>query len=63
MCNTAGHTKRTYATAGVGAAFAIGNIIGPLTFRAQDAPGYKPAKETLISTWAVSIAVAIAAYF
>lgn len=61
-CNTAGHTKRTYATAGVGAAFAIGNIIGPLTFRAQDAPAFQPAKETLIATWSLSIFVAVAAY-
>ncbi|KAF3013722.1 hypothetical protein E8E14_005767 [Neopestalotiopsis sp. 37M] len=64
-CNTAGHTKRTYATAGMNAAFAIGNIIGPLTFRAKDAPQFKPAKLTLVIMWAVSIlaAAGCAAYY
>jgi MFS family permease len=58
-CNTAGHTKRTYATAGMNAAFAIGNIIGPLTFRAQDAPQFKPAKLTLVIMWATSILASV----
>lgn len=63
-CNTAGHTKRTYATAGMNAAFAIGNIIGPLTFRAKDAPQFKPAKLTLVIMWAVSIlASALCAFY
>ncbi|KAI9659347.1 MAG: hypothetical protein M1821_001605 [Bathelium mastoideum] len=44
MSNVAGHTKRAYASAMLQAAFAIGNIIGPQTFRAKDAPGYQPAK-------------------
>lgn len=35
--------------------FCIGNIIGPLTFRAQDAPDYVPAKLTIIGTCAVAI--------
>lgn len=63
-CNTAGHTKRTYATAGMNAAFAIGNIIGPLTFKAKDAPQFKPAKLTLVIMWAVSIlASALCAFY
>jgi MFS family permease len=56
-CNVAGHTKRTYATAGMNAAFAIGNIIGPLTFRTQDAPLFQPAKLTLVIMWASSILI------
>ena len=58
-CNTAGHTKRTYATAGMNVAFAIGNIIGPETFQAKNAPEYKPAKLTLAIMWAVTIGVAV----
>jgi len=34
--------------------FCLGNIIGPLTFRAEDAPDYIPAKITIIVTCAVS---------
>lgn len=41
------------------AAFAIGNIIGPQTFRASDAPRYYPAKLTLVICWSVSIALVI----
>ncbi|KAF2157326.1 putative MFS transporter [Myriangium duriaei CBS 260.36] len=52
--NTAGHTKRALVAASTNAAFAIGNIIGPLTFKAQDAPAYKPAKVTLVGCWAGS---------
>ncbi|KAI1841062.1 hypothetical protein JX266_012720 [Neoarthrinium moseri] len=62
-CNTAGHTKRTYATAGLNAAFAIGNIIGPLTFRAQDAPNFRPAKLALVILWSISVAVAVLCRF
>lgn len=34
--------------------FCIGNIIGPLTFRAADAPEYIPAKITIIVTCAAA---------
>ena len=33
----------------------MGNIVGPQTFRAKDAPQYRPAKITLIVCWAISI--------
>lgn len=58
-CNVAGHTKRAYATAMVNAAFSIGNIIGPETFRAQDAPEYRPAKLTLVVCWALAGVVSL----
>lgn len=60
-CNVAGHTKRAYATAMINAAFSIGNIIGPETFRAQDAPGYRPAKLTLVVCWMMGGCVALGA--
>lgn len=34
--------------------FCLGNIIGPLTFRAADAPTYIPAKITIIVTCATA---------
>lgn len=61
-CNTAGHTKRTFVTAGMSAGFAIGNIIGPETFRAKDAPQYGPAKITLVSFLATSILLVVALF-
>lgn len=33
----------------------LGNIIGPLTFKKEDAPGYLPAKITIVVTVAVAI--------
>ena len=35
--------------------FCIGNIIGPLTFRAQDSPDYTPAKITIIVACAIAV--------
>lgn len=58
-CNVAGHTKRAYAMAMMNAAYSIGNIIGPETFRAQDAPEYKPAKLSLVACWAVGGVIAL----
>ena len=34
--------------------FCLGNIIGPETFRKQDAPDYRPAKITIIITTAIA---------
>jgi len=48
--NVAGHTKRACSTALIAAAFGVGNIIGPQTFQARDAPRYIPAKVTVLAT-------------
>lgn len=55
-CNVAGHTKRAYISAAANAAFAVGNIIGPETFRANEAPGFRSAKLTLVIAWALLVA-------
>lgn len=47
--NVAGNTKRSVAMTALNAAFAIGNIIGPQTFQARNAPDYKPAKLAMFS--------------
>ena len=52
MANTAGHTKRAFASALVAGSFSIGNIIGPQTFQARDAPEYRPAKIAVLATQA-----------
>jgi hypothetical protein len=36
----------------VSGSFSIGNIIGPQTFRARDAPEYRPAKLSVVGTQA-----------
>ncbi|KAF7178940.1 hypothetical protein CNMCM7691_007764 [Aspergillus felis] len=50
--NCAGHTKRAFASALVAGSFSVGNIIGPQTFQARDAPEYRPAKIAVLATQA-----------
>lgn len=54
VANVAGATKRAFAVALLSASFSIGNIIGPQTFQAKDAPDYRPAKLALLFTQAAS---------
>ncbi|KAF6826090.1 allantoate permease [Colletotrichum musicola] len=48
--NYAGHTKKVTMNATLLICFCIGNIIGPLTFTADSAPEYIPAKIAIIVT-------------
>ncbi|KAK1986956.1 major facilitator superfamily transporter [Colletotrichum cereale] len=48
--NYAGHTKKVTMNATLLICFCIGNIIGPLTFTAESAPEYIPAKTAIIVT-------------
>jgi len=57
--NTGGATKRAFAAALVGGSFSIGNIIGPQTFQARDAPQYRPAKIAVLATQASCICTTI----
>ena len=59
MANVAGHTKRAAAAAMIAGSFSIGNIIGPQTFRAQDAPEYHTAKVTVLATQASAAFVTV----
>lgn len=59
MANVSGHTKRSVAAALIAGSFSIGNIIGPQTFQARDAPRYYPAKIAVMSTQAGGAVVAI----
>ncbi|KAK4927452.1 hypothetical protein LTR28_012012, partial [Elasticomyces elasticus] len=53
--NYAGHTKKVTMNAILLMSFCLGNIIGPLTFRKNDAPNYIPAKITIIVTCTAAI--------
>ncbi|KAI9857528.1 MAG: hypothetical protein M1824_004788 [Vezdaea acicularis] len=57
--NCAGQTKRVVASALVSAAFSVGNIIGPQTFQARDAPNYRPAKIAVLATQAAGAFVTV----
>jgi MFS family permease len=65
MANTAGHTKRAFASALVAGSFSVGNIIGPQTFQAKDAPDYRPAKIAVLATQAAAafLSVVLFAYY
>lgn len=54
MANCAGQTKRVVTSAIIAGSFSIGNIIGPQTFQAKDAPEYRPAKITVMATQAAA---------
>ena len=56
--NVAGHTKRVISIALISASFSVGNIIGPQTFQARDAPQYTPAKITVVATQAAGALIA-----
>ena len=60
--NVAGHTKRVVSVALVAGSFSVGNIIGPQTFQAKDAPQYIPAKITVLATQAAAAFVAVAIF-
>ncbi|CCH46019.1 putative membrane protein [Wickerhamomyces ciferrii] len=57
--DAAGHTKKVTVSAAFLVAYCIGNVIGPQTFKASDAPGYTPARVTM----AVCLAIATVTMF
>lgn len=48
IANCAGQTKRVVLSAIIAGSFSIGNIIGPQTFRAKDAPEYPRLRSWLL---------------
>ncbi|KAL8708412.1 MAG: hypothetical protein Q9220_006702 [cf. Caloplaca sp. 1 TL-2023] len=60
--NVAGQTKRVISIALVSGSFSVGNIIGPQTFQAKDAPKYTPAKITVLATQAAAALIAFVLY-
>ncbi|KAG5362762.1 putative transporter [Yarrowia sp. B02] len=55
--NTAGHTKKVTVNAILLIGYCVGNLIGPQTFRASDAPAYVPAKVSMVVLFCVAIAL------
>lgn len=55
--NVAGYTKKTTVAAMYLIGYCAGNIIGPQTFKAKDAPRYVPAEITIIATWSLGLAI------
>ncbi|KKY29234.1 putative mfs allantoate [Phaeomoniella chlamydospora] len=53
--NIAGYTKKTTVAALYLIAYCVGNIIGPQTFRPQDAPTYRSAEITIIVCYALGL--------
>ncbi|OQO14228.1 hypothetical protein B0A48_01104 [Cryoendolithus antarcticus] len=58
--NIAGHSKKVTMNALLLMSFCIGNIIGPLTFTAESAPEYVPAKISIVVTCTVAAVLTIA---
>ena len=54
-----GHTKKVTMNAILLMSFCLGNILGPLTFRDEDAPEFTPAKVTIVAVDS-SVCVAVA---
>ncbi|CEP61064.1 allantoate permease family MFS transporter LALA0_S02e05930g [Lachancea lanzarotensis] len=52
--DAAGHTKKLTVSAAFLVSYCIGNVIGPQTFRASDAPEYRPARVTMVACLAVA---------
>ncbi|KAG0684137.1 hypothetical protein C6P40_003115 [Pichia californica] len=53
--NTAGHTKKLLTNAITLMGYSAGNVIGPQTFRADDAPKYNPAKAGMVGCYCAAI--------
>lgn len=53
--NIAGYTKKTTVAAFFLISYCAGNIVGPQTFRAKDAPRYVPAEITIVCCWGVCL--------
>ncbi|KAH6605879.1 hypothetical protein Trco_005032 [Trichoderma cornu-damae] len=62
VANVGGATKRAFAAAIVSGSFSLGNIIGPQTFQARDAPDFRPAKLAVMGTQAGCAATTFALF-
>ena len=57
--NIAGQTKRVIGIALISGSFSVGNIIGPQTFQARDAPDFIPAKIAVLATQSGGALIAV----
>ncbi|KAH7146133.1 major facilitator superfamily domain-containing protein [Dactylonectria macrodidyma] len=59
IANTAGYTKRSVASSGLYIGYCLGNFVGPLVFKKEDAPRYVPGFIVVVVTAVVAGALAI----
>ncbi|CAG9996109.1 unnamed protein product [Clonostachys byssicola] len=60
IANTAGYTKRSVASSGLYIGYCLGNFVGPLCFKKEDAPRYVPGFIVVVVTAIVAGVLAIA---
>ncbi|RCK65616.1 Allantoate permease [Candida viswanathii] len=60
--NVAGHTKKVTTNAMYLIAYCVGNLVGPQTFIASQAPGYAGAKIAIVVTGSISLGTMVAIY-
>ncbi|SCU78354.1 LANO_0A02806g1_1 [Lachancea nothofagi CBS 11611] len=61
--NTAGHTKKVVTSAICMIGYCVGNLIGPQTFIATEAPHYRSAKIAIVVCFVICLALTIALYY
>lgn len=60
--NSAGHTKKVVTSAICMIGYCVGNLIGPQTFVANEAPHYRSAKIAIVVCFAVCLLLTISVY-
>ncbi|CDH16358.1 related to Allantoate permease [Zygosaccharomyces bailii ISA1307] len=53
--NVSGYTKKTTVGAIYLIGYCVGNLIGPQTFKAKDASGYRPAKIVMVAFYVITL--------
>ncbi|KAF2727747.1 MFS transporter [Polyplosphaeria fusca] len=59
IANTAGYTKRSVTSSGIFVGYCLGNFVGPLLFKPQDAPVYAPGFIAVLITAVVAAMLVI----
>ncbi|PGG96397.1 hypothetical protein AJ80_09833 [Polytolypa hystricis UAMH7299] len=59
VANTAGYTKRSVTSSGIFMGYCLGNFVGPLLFKPEDAPTYAPGFIAVLITSIVTVILAI----
>ncbi|KAF2013611.1 MFS transporter [Aaosphaeria arxii CBS 175.79] len=59
IANTAGYTKRSVTSSGIFVGYCLGNFVGPLLFKPEDAPVYAPGFVAVLITAIVAAALSV----
>jgi hypothetical protein len=59
IANTAGYTKRSVSSSGIFVGYCLGNFVGPLIFKQEDAPVYAPGFIAVVVTSAAAAGLAM----